>query len=64
MTREAELIAALEALGWEIDHSRRTPNGWKAMIRRGDSSILRTGSSSEDVLEALLADAQGLAQAP
>jgi hypothetical protein len=55
MRTRDELERALHALGWELIHApMRTPNGWKATIRRGTASKLATGSTAIGVLEDLL----------
>jgi hypothetical protein len=53
-----EIEAALHRLGWQLDGPHRTSGGWKASIRRGTASALATGSTEEEVLEALLRDAE------
>jgi hypothetical protein len=50
----SELEAALHARNWDIDGPKQTVSGWKATIRRGSASILLTGQTPEQVLEALL----------
>lgn len=56
--RGRDLEAALRSLNWEIDGPKQTVSGWKATIRRGTLSILMTGQTAEQVLEALLGCAQ------
>lgn len=55
MRTRNEIEAALRARNWDIEDPKQTANGgWKTKIRRGFVSILMTGQTVEQVLEALL----------
>ncbi|HWO20996.1 MAG TPA: hypothetical protein VNO30_19650 [Kofleriaceae bacterium] len=62
-TARAEIVAQLEALGWELlDEPRRTATGWRATVRHGHVSMFAFMSTEQTALEDLLKRAQARAK--